>query len=285
MSDAPSTTAPETGYAPANGLEMYYEIHNAGAGGLPVLLLHGAYMWAQAWGPLLAGLASRYTVIVPDQQAHGRTGDIDRPITYPALADDAAALLAHLGIERAHVVGYSMGGAAAIQAAIRHPELVEKLVAMSAGHTSEGAQPELAAMIPQMAPEMFAGSPFETTYKEIAPDPDAFPTLVAKVKSLNLTPFDWSDDVPGIAAPTLTVLGDGDAFQAEYAVGFLRLRGGGGMGDLAGPSRSRLAILPGTTHYVPPGFGMLDRHELLVAIISDFLDAGPPEPWPPVTPE
>jgi pimeloyl-ACP methyl ester carboxylesterase len=176
----------QTGYAPVNGLRMYYEIHGPGgesASGATVLLLHGAYMTTGDFGPFLPALAATRRVIVPDMQAHGRTADADQPITYEGLADHAAGHLEHLGIGTADVVGYSMGGAVAIQVAVRHPEVVRKLVSISASSTSDAMQPELIEMIPTITPEMFAGSPFETTYKEIAPDPGHFPTLVEKLKT------------------------------------------------------------------------------------------------------
>jgi pimeloyl-ACP methyl ester carboxylesterase len=269
---------PTTGYAAVNGLRMYYEIHGSdrGADHSPVLLLHGAYMTTADFGPLLPGLAADRTVVVPDQQAHGRTGDADRPITYEDLADDAAALVAHLGIPSVHVVGFSMGGAAALQLAVRHPDVVRSLTVISASHASAGMQPELLEMIPTITPEMFAGSPFEATYRQVAPDPDRFPVLVQKLKSLDETPFDWTADVPGISVPSLVVAGDADALTVESAAELFRLLGGGAMGDLAGPTRARLAILPGTTHFMPPGSGMLDRHEWLLPLLTDFLD-GPIE--------
>jgi pimeloyl-ACP methyl ester carboxylesterase len=276
---ASATEALQTGYAPVNGLRMYYEIHGAGgesAAPAPALLLHGAYLTTGDFGPFLPALAATRRVIVPDMQAHGRTADADRPITYEGLADDAAGLLEHLGIRRADVVGYSMGGAVAMQVAIRHPEVVRKLVSISASSTSDAMQPELIEMIPTITPEMFAGSPRETTYKEVAPDPGQFPTLVEKLKTLHLTPFAWPDaDIQGIAAPTMIVMGDADAVRPEHAVELFRLRGGGGQGDLAGLSPARLAILPGTTHFIPPGRGMLDRHEWLIPMITAFLDEQP----------
>src|SRR5919112_5680926 len=157
----------DTGYAPVNGLRMYYELHgpDVAPGDSPVLLLHGAYMTSGDFGSLLAGLARRRRVVVPDLQGHGRTGDADRPITYEGLADDAAALLAHLGMPQAHVVGFSMGGAAALRLAMRHPDVVRSLTVISASHASSGMQPELLDMIPTITPEMFAGSPFEATYR------------------------------------------------------------------------------------------------------------------------
>ena len=265
---------PRTGRAPVNGLQVYYEIHGAEHGGTPVLLLNGAYMTTADFGPLLPGLAASRRVIVCDPQAHGRTADTDRPLTYEGMADDAAALLDHLGVARADVVGYSMGGGTAIQVAIRHPRLVRTLVPISAGFRSDAMQPELLAMIPTITPEMFAGSPFEATYQAVAPQPDRFPELVAKLKQLDGTPFAWPEDaIGGITAPTLIVTGDADASVVEHAVAMFRLLGGGRMGDMYGIGKARLAVLPGTTHFMPPGIAMLDRAEWLLAIIPAFLDA------------
>jgi pimeloyl-ACP methyl ester carboxylesterase len=269
-----ATAAPTTGYAPVNGLQMYYEIH--GSGGTPLVLLHGAYMTIEGFGPLLTRLAETRQVIVPEMQAHGRTSDIDRPITYEQMADDTAALIRHLGLGPVDVFGYSMGGGVAIQLSIRHPELVRKQVVASAGYDYDAMQPELHAFIPNITPEVFAGSPIETSYNQVAPNPADFPKLVEKLKTLDLTPFDWKDQVPGIAAPTLIVVGDSDALVVEHAVEMYRQLGGGAMGDMTGPAKSRLAVLPGTTHYMPPGFGMLDRVDWLMAMAPAFLDEPPP---------
>ena len=272
---------PRTGHAPVNGLQMYYEIHGEEHGGVPVLLLNGAYMTTADFGPLLPGLAARRRVIVADPQGHGRTADVDRPLTYEGMADDAAALLGHLGIAQADLVGYSMGGCAAIQVAIRHPQLVRALVPISAGFRSDAMQPELLAMIPTITPEMFVGSPFEATYQAVAPHPDGFPGLVAKLKELDETPFAWAeDDIRGITAPTLIVTGDADASVVEHAVAMFRLLGGGRMGDVHGIGHARLAVLPGTAHFMPPGIGMLDRAEWLLALILPFLDAPGDVPAP-----
>lgn len=257
-----------TGYAELRDLRMYYEIHGTGA---PLVVLHGAYMSTGTFGPLLPGLAATRRVLVPDLQAHGRTTDADRPITYEGMADDVAALLELLGVARADVVGYSMGSGVGLQLAIRHPQLVRALVPISCSFRHDGMQPELLEFLPSITPEIFAGSPFEATYTEIAPDPAGFPTLVEKLKTLDLTPFAWPE-IADIAAPTMIVIGDADAVRPEHAVEMLRLLGGGGMGDMTGPSRNRLAILPGTTHFMPPGSGMLDRHEWLLPMITMFLD-------------
>jgi pimeloyl-ACP methyl ester carboxylesterase len=270
-----ANTSPQTGYAPVNGLEMYYEIHGTGR---PLVLLHGAYMTIEMFGEVLPLLAEGRQVIAAELQAHGRTADFDRPLRYEFMADDTAALLRHLGIEQADVFGYSIGGAVALQVAIRHPEVVRKLVVASASHASDGIHPELLEMTPSITPEAFAGSPIEEEYLRTAPNPDDFPTLVAKLKQLDMEPFAWPlEDIREIAAPTLLIVGDSDAVRLEHAVELFRLLGGGVMGDLAGLPKSQLAVLPGTSHFAPPGSGVLDRADWLVAMIGGFLDAPMPE--------
>jgi pimeloyl-ACP methyl ester carboxylesterase len=260
----------QTGYAQVGDLSMYYEIHGAGR---PCFLLHGAYMTTDGMGPLLPGLAETRQVIAAEMQGHGRTADIDRPITYEQMADDTAGLARELGIEDADLFGYSMGGGVALQVALRHPDLVRRLVVASAGFASDGMPPEALAMFPSITPEMFAGSPIEQEYLRLAPNPGDFPKLVEKLKDLDTTDFAWpEEDIRAIAAPTMIVLGDSDGVRLEHAVEFFRLRGGGVMGDLSGLPESQLAVLPGTTHFVPPGSGLLDRHEWLLAMVPPFLD-------------
>jgi pimeloyl-ACP methyl ester carboxylesterase len=262
-------------YASVNGLEMYYEIHGTGR---PLVVLHGAYMTIDAMGEIVPSLAETRQVIAVELQGHGHTADIDRPITYEGMADDTAALLRHLGIEKADVFGYSMGGGVALQIAIRHPEVVRKLVVASASYTSDGMYPELLEMIPTLTPEVFAGSPIEEVYLRTAPSPEDFPNLVAKLKQLDMEPFAWPpEDIQGIAAPTLLIIGDSDAIRLEHAVEMFRLLGGGVMGDLAGLPKSQLAVLPGTAHFVPTGSGLLDRADWLLSMIGGFLDAPMPE--------
>jgi pimeloyl-ACP methyl ester carboxylesterase len=269
-----STIEARTGYAPVGDLSMYYEIHGEGR---PLILLHGAYMTIDMMGPLLHGLAATRQVIAVEQQGHGRTADADRPITYEGMADDTAALICHLGLDGADVVGYSMGGGIALQLAIRHPDLVRRLVVASASFRADGMPAVALEMFPAITPEMFAGSPIEEAYLATAPNPGDFPTLVAKLKQLDTTHFAWpEDDIRDIGAPTLIVLGDSDGVRLEHAVELFRLRGGGVMGDLEGMPTSQLAVLPGTSHFVPPGFGLLDRSDLLLAIIPPFLDAPMP---------
>ena len=271
MTDA----TPQTGYAPVNGLEMYYEIHGSGR---PLVVLHGAYMTIDAMGDVVPELAKTRQVIGVELQGHGHTADADRPLTYEQMADDVAALMRHLGVERGDVFGFSMGGGVALQVAIRHPELVRKLVLASVSYASVGMHPQLLEMIETITPEIFAGSPIEEAYLRTAPNPENFPTLVAKLKRLDMEPFAWPpENIRGIAAPALFIVGDSDVIRLEHAVELFRLLGGGVPGDLAGLPKSQLAVLPGTTHFVPPGSAVLDRAGWLLPIIDDFLDAPMPE--------
>ena len=266
---------PRGDYAEVNGLSMYYEVHGTGQ---PLVVLHGAYMTIDAMGEVVPELARSRQVIAVELQGHGRTADIDRPLTYEQMADDVAALIEHLEIEKADVFGFSMGGGVALQVAIRHPEVVRRLVVASASYTSDGMHPELLEMIPSITPEAFAGSPIEEDYLRTAPNPDDFSTLVAKLKRLDMEPFAWPpEDVRGISAPTLLIIGDSDAIRLEHAVELFRLLGGGVMGDLAGLPKSQLAVLPATTHFIPPGSGVLDRADWLLVMIPPFLDAPIPE--------
>ncbi|MGQ9425850.1 alpha/beta fold hydrolase [Gilvimarinus sp. F26214L] len=160
----------KTGYAPVNGLELYYEVHGKGD---PVVLLHGSFMTiTNNWPEMIAQLSQSRKVIAVEMQGHGRTADIDRDFSFEALADDTAALLDHLGIERADLVGYSMGGGVAMQVAIRHPEKVRKVVSLSAVFRHDGWVSEAVDLFSQMEPAMFKGSPIEAEYKKLSPTPE-----------------------------------------------------------------------------------------------------------------
>jgi pimeloyl-ACP methyl ester carboxylesterase len=257
----------QKGYAPVNGLKMYYEIHGQGE---PLVLLHGAYMTIE--GPI-RDMAKYFAgknrqVIAVELQGHGRTADIDRPITTGGMADDVAALLKHLKIKQADVLGYSMGGGAALQLAVSHPEVIRKLVVVSAVYNNSGMYPELLKLIPTLTPEMFEGSPWKTIYDSIAPNPKDFPKLMAKLKKLDeLGSTIQAEQLKAFKAPVLIVIGDADATKPEHAVEMLRLFGGGVMGDLAGVPKARLAVLPGTTHV-----GAMGRPEWLNPMVEVFLD-------------
>jgi pimeloyl-ACP methyl ester carboxylesterase len=256
-------------YADINGLQMYYEVHGAGDGP-PLVLLHGAFSAiGTSFGKMLPGLAATRMVIGVEQQAHGRTADIDRPLSYEQMVEDTAALLRHVGVGQADLFGYSMGAAVALGAALRHPQLVHKLVFMSATFNLAGVHPGLMDGLGEMQPEMMHGSPWHDEYLRIAPRPEDFNTLFAKKQAMDRqTPERSPEELKGLQAPTLIVLGDSDLVRPEHAVEMFRLLGGGVFGDLAGLPESRLAILPGTTHVT-----IVDRADWLVPMVTEFLDA------------
>src|SRR5829696_8036502 len=265
-------TNPRTGYAPVNGLQMYYEIHG---GGEPLVLLHGAFGAIHLWGPILTTLAETHQVIAVELQGHGHTADIiDRPLGYEQMADDVAALMDHLAIAQADLVGYSMGGTTGLQLAIRHPDQVHKLVAVSPNYRSDGYYPELLAGLQMMTPDIFVGTPEEAAYLRHAPHPEDFPVLVEKQQVLPQAFAFPDEDIAAIAAPALVVLGDADVVRPEHAVALFRLLGGGVPSDLTGSlPNSQLAILPGTTHR-----SIVDeRADQLLAVIEPFLLAPMPD--------
>ncbi len=177
-------------YASVNGLEMYYEIHGTGR---PLVLLHGGLGATEMFGEVLGLLAEARRVIAVDLQAHGRTADINRPLGFELLADDIGVLLGHLGLEQADVMGYSLGGGVALQTAIRHPEVVRKLVAVSTPFKRDGWYPEVLAGMEQMGPE--AAEPMKQTpmyqlYAGIAPKPEDWPVLLTKLGRLLAQDYD-----------------------------------------------------------------------------------------------
>jgi pimeloyl-ACP methyl ester carboxylesterase len=258
-------------YAPVNGLEMYYEIHGTGE---PLVLLHGAFSAiGTSFGNVLPELAKTRQVIAFEMQAHGRTADIDRPLSMEQMADDTAAALQYLGIERSDFFGYSTGAGIALQVAIRHPEIVRKLVLASVTYNLSGVHPGLMEGLAEMKPEMMFGSPWHEEYMRIAPRPEDFATLFAKKTQMDREARDLpAETIEAIEAPTLLIIGDSDIVRPEHAVEMFRLLGGGVMGDLAGLPNSQLAILPGTTHVT-----LVERADWLVSMITEFLDAPMPQ--------
>jgi pimeloyl-ACP methyl ester carboxylesterase len=269
METLPVLSPSESGYQEANGLNMFFEVYGTGE---PLVLLHGAYMSTRGMAGLIEPLMAHHTVYALEMQGHGRTADIDRPITYEAMADDVAAFMAAKGIETADVLGYSMGGGIAVQLAVRHPEAVRKMVAISASYSSDALPPGFMDMISTFDASMMAGTPMEAEYLALAPDPDGFANLVEKLKVLDMTPFHWpEDDIRGITAPTLLVVGDSDVVSLEHAVAMFKLLGGGVFGDMQPMPASQLAILPGTSHVTA-----IANAPLLMGMIEPFLESPMP---------
>jgi pimeloyl-ACP methyl ester carboxylesterase len=191
------------------------------------------------------------------------------------MADDVAALIEYLELKNADILGFSLGGGVALQTAIRHPEVVRKLVLVSTAFKREGIHPEflqgMSSMTPEAAQAMLE-TPMYQYYASAAPQPENWPVLVGKEGDLLRQDYDWSADIPAITAPTLIVAGDSDFVPPAYTVELFGLLGGGVAGGFAEPPNSQLAILPGTIH-----FDILSRADLLLPIITPFLDAPMPE--------
>jgi pimeloyl-ACP methyl ester carboxylesterase len=258
-------------YAFVNGLKMYYEVRGTGR---PVVFLHGAFSNIETdFGAILPTIAKTRQVIAIEQQGHGRTADIDRPLTYEQMAEDVAELLRQLRITNADFVGYSMGGSIATYLAIRHPELVRKIVfAGGASFEPDGYYPDLIEGEKKMTADALNGTPWVKAYNRIAPNPKDWPKLVEKIKALDVNWRGLSEDqVRSIKAPAMLIVGDADIVRPEHVVKMFQLLGGGVPGDLVGLPRSQLAVLPGTTHVT-----LITRTNWLLSMIPPFLDAPMP---------
>jgi pimeloyl-ACP methyl ester carboxylesterase len=256
------------GYASVNGLKMYYEIHGAGE---PLILLHGGVGASEMFDPILPMLAENRQVVAVHLQAHGRTADIDRPLNFELMADDIAALMKHLGIERADIMGYSLGGGVALQTAIRYPDVVRKLVFISTPFKRDGFYPEVLENMAQMGPEA-AKFMKQSPLSQLYPDAD-WATLFTKLGDLLRQNYDWSKDVAAIKSPVMIVFADADAISTAHIMEFFGLFGGGkhdaGL-DGSGRPNAQLAILPGVTHY------NILSSTTVADLVTPFLDAPMP---------
>jgi pimeloyl-ACP methyl ester carboxylesterase len=257
-------------YADVNGLSLHYEEHGSGD---PLILLHGGFGSTETMAPLVEALRSGRRVIAVDLRGHGRTADVDRPLRPEDMADDIAALIEHLGLEHADVMGYSLGGMVAVRTAIQHPERVRRLVAVSVAVRRDGNHADALAAMEHVGPaiaEPLQQSPLGQMYARIAPRPDDFPTLVAKTGDALRRDYDWTAEVAAITAPTLLVFADADSIRPAHMVEIYGLLGGGlrdaGVDGSQRPA-SQLAILPGTTHYD------ISSSPALMSAVIPFLDA------------
>lgn len=278
--NATAQAAPRADSAAVEGGEVRYFVHgDLASGKTPVLVLHGAFMSSDSMKPLTDLMTDRPLIVV-DQRGHARTGDLPGPITYENLADDAAAVLADAGVRKADVVGYSMGAGAALQLALRHPERVDHLVVASVSFNEAGNLPGFTQMMDSVTPEIFAGTAMEAEFKRLSPTPDAFASVVNKIKVMDRGQ-DWpAEQIRALASPTFIIIGDHDIVRPEHAVELYRLRGGGDTARASQPflteaPPARLAILPGASHVEVFG-----DPALLAAMILPFLDdqTRPPPP-------
>ncbi|AKU94939.1 alpha/beta hydrolase fold protein [Labilithrix luteola] len=254
-SPAPRAQAPtRASYENVNGLSMYYEVHGSGA---PLVLLHGGVSTIEnSFGAVIPILARHHTVIAIEQQAHGHTPDIDRPLSYDQMAEDTNRFLTTIGIPKADFLGWSDGGAVALRVAMRHPDRVRRLVLLSSAYDNDGLDPASGSMedlTAEMIPPVFRDA-----YTKAAPDPGHWPVLVEKIKAMSLQFKGWSkDEVRAVQAPTLVMLGDRDIIRTEYAAQMAHLL-----------PHAQLAILPGCDH-----FAIYTHPDWVVGMATTFLES------------
>jgi pimeloyl-ACP methyl ester carboxylesterase len=262
-------------YADVNGIKLYYETYGAGR---PLMLLHGGLGSGEMFGPVLPALSSDHQVIAVDLQGHGRTADIDRPLDVRLMADDIAALIEHLGLDKPDLLGYSLGGGVAFFTAAKHPELVGRMVMVSAHIRRDAIYPVMLEQQGQVtgdAAEFMKNTPMYELYQRVAPRPDDFPRLLDKIGEAMAVDYDFSEEVRGLQVPTLFVCADADMFPPSHAVEVFELldggqRDGGWMGEGRPAGGHALAILPGLTHY------NVYLSPLLAAAALAFIDAPRP---------
>lgn len=272
-------TPSRSGHLPVNGLQLYFEVHGelGASGTVPLLLIPGAFLSADSMKEWVAGFAAKRPVIVFDQQGHGRTADTPRPMSYEQFGDDAAELLRALGARRADVMGYSQGGGVALQVAIRHPQLVGKLVTMSATYRRDGWYPSVLQGIEGISADLFTNTPVGEAFRKHTDDPQAFADYIAKMRVLNSEDQNISDaEMRSIKARTMVIVGDADGVTPEHAVAMFRLRGGGdeeaaATGVISQVPRARLVVLPATSH-----ISISRAAPVLEPLITAFLDDEPP---------
>ena len=259
---------PITGYAPVHGLKVYYEVHGTGE---PVVLLHGAFMTiTNNWDGWISELAKTRKVIAVEMQGHGRTADVpSRDFTAENLADDVAGVLVYLKIPRADLIGYSMGGAVTMEFAIRHPDRVRKAVIISSTFRTDGMVAGASEGISELTAEVFKGSPIETEYMKLSPNPSYFPKFVQHLVASGSKPYDFgADKLKATKVPMFYIHGDADGVRMAHIEEMFRLKGGGTHGDMGPRTSSRLAILPDTTHVT-----LMQRMGIIVPMMNDFLNA------------
>jgi len=234
----------------ANGMQIHVEEHGTGK---PLVLLHGGIMASEAFGPNIAALAANRRVIAVHLQGHGHTPDVDRPLRFESLADDVAAVIRQLDLGKPDLLGYSFGGGVALQAAIRHPDVVDRLIVVSAAARRAGFYPEVRTAFDHMDTQaaqvgaQVAQSPLGALYPEVN-----WETSFRKMGELQSHDYDWLPQVGALQARTMLVFADADAITLDHIAEFYKALGGGQCdAGLDGSLRAaaRLAIVPGTTHY------------------------------------
>lgn len=237
----------ESGYAPVNSINVYYEVYGDG---MPIVLLHGAYYTIDMnWGKLIPELSKTRKVIAIEMQGHGHTEYSDRKLSRATLASDVEGVMDHLKIDSADVVGYSFGGSVAYQFAIQSPKRIRKLVIISSTYKSSGWLPEVISRFKTMKPELFTNTPMKAAYDAVAPDKTKWTKFLEQMFASAATPFDLGDsNISKISAPVLLISGDNDGLDKIELIKTYQLLGGAVTADFGEEPKSQLAIVPGQGH-------------------------------------
>lgn len=252
MQSATPNAAAKSGRADINGVNYYYEVRGEGE---PLLLLHGGLGSIDMFAPILPALSQRRQIVAVDLHGHGRTALGSRNIDLIDIGNDLAALLKQLGYGKIDALGYSFGGGAAFRLAVQHPDLVRRLVLVSAGYSHDGFYSEIRAQQVQVGAamaEFMKDTPMYKSYVAVAPHPQDFPKLLDQMGRYMRNAYDWSADAATLKMPVMLVFADGDMYRPEHVVKFYQLLGGG-LRDAGWMretmSQNRLAIIPNRTHY------------------------------------
>lgn len=256
---------PETGYAPVNGLKMYYEIYGQGK---PIVLIHGAYQTiALCWSGLIPDLSKNRKVIAVEIQGHGHTMDIERPFSYNSLASDVIELLKYLKIDKADMLGFSVGGTIAMQVAVQQPEVVDRLVVLSTPYQYTGWLPEMRTMLKSLKPDFLDQTPYKKAHEGIYYHEDKWHEFVSKFVKFDTENFDLGDEnMKNIKAQTLFIFGDNDGVDLTHKAKLYQLCGGNVFADMAGFPKSQMAILPNTSHV-----GLIMQPQKIAELVQPFL--------------
>ena len=255
----------ESGYAPVNGIKIYYEVHGAGK---PLILLHGAFYTIELnWGELIPELSKTRKVIAIEMQGHGHTPFSDRKLDITTLASDVKGVMDYLKIESADVAGYSMGGTVAYQFAAQYPKRLSKLVIISSTYKSSGWIPEVNKGLENFKPELFDKTPLKTAYDEVAPDKTKWRMFLEQMFDFAKVPFDVGDSsISKITAPVLIISGDNDGVDKIELAKTYKLLGGGVSSDLQLMPKSHLAIVPAQGHV-----SLMMQTKIILDYLNDFL--------------
>jgi pimeloyl-ACP methyl ester carboxylesterase len=254
-----------TGYAPVNGIKVYYEVYGEGQ---PIVLLHGSYYTIEMnWAQLIPELAKTKKVIAIEMQGHGHTAYSDRKLSRATLASDVEQVMDYLKIDSADIAGYSFGGQVAYQFAIQSPKRLRKLVIISSTHKTEGWVAEISGVFKQMKPEHFENSPMQAAYNAVAPDKANWTKFLQQMMTAAAEPFNLGDDnIAKITAPVLIISGDNDGMDKVELAKTYKLLGGGVSADLQAMPKSQLAIVPNQSHV-----SLMKQTKIILGYLDTFL--------------